>query len=310
MKKTSLLLALSVIAAGSMTAIHLAPAGAAAEPYTWEECDEGWTIVSNSPAGTKPTSPQGPWHRSSPGNAGSTMAFYHGPPYSSNDSEELLTSPVHTWPGGEATVTYFVNYNYEPYPDSAVVEEGIHIEWSSNGNLWTDVAWHGGQQAGYPAFEAHEVKFNAPAGNLQIRFRAISDALVALSGGAVDDVTIPSPKPAAASCTGGGGGGGGGGGTRTITLQSNKKSAPKGTRITLSGKVTGAGCSASKPVKLKSKPANTSRKYQAAGSTKTKSTGAYKFSTVLKRSTTYQAVAPKSGACAAAKSKAVTVKAT
>ncbi len=165
--------------------------------YTFEECDEGWKVVSSS-SSDRPN--QGEWHRAQPGNV-STSAFWNGPPYAGDDSEELLTSPPHVWKGGQVTLSYAVNYFYET-SDTAVTTEGIHVEWSKNGRLWTELAWHGnGINPGWPfAFENQEVTFKAPKGKVFIRFRAISDALVEFGGGAVDDVSLNAPRPAAAEC--------------------------------------------------------------------------------------------------------------
>ena len=197
--RARLSLAVSLVLIAVFTVPLLGTSKAAGHTYTWETCDEGWKIVSTS---TAPT-PKSAWHRDSPGSATSTMAMYNGPPYAGTDAQEVLTSPAHVWDGGEMAITFDAAYNYEPYPESAVVEEGIHVEWSKDGRNWTDVLWLGGTSTGYPTFIPKEVRFSPPAGYVQIRFRAISDALGELSGGAVDNVAVPADPSSSVSCDGG-----------------------------------------------------------------------------------------------------------
>lgn len=300
--RASLLVALLAIPA------FFVPSGSSAQAtttYTWEQCDEGWTIESQSSAPT----PASAWHRAEPGNPPSLMAMYNGPPYAGTDATELLTSAPHQWGGGSVNLMFFAKYNYEPYPESAVVEEGIHVEWSVNGFDWKDEKWLGGTSVGYPAFVEESVTFNAPAGPLQIRFRAISDALVEFSGGAVDDVTINAPTPAKAVCEGAAGGGSGGGGSsRSISIQASKSRVPAGAKVNISGKVTGAGCDKGKPVKLASRRAGT-RRFRTIASSSTNQQGGYKFTTVVRRTSDYRTIATKVGECPVAKSKIVRVRA-
>lgn len=171
------------------------PAGSAPSvTYTWEGCDQGWKVTSQSaqPTGTSE------WHRGNPGDASAT-AFYNGPPYAGSDAHEYLTSPKHRWKGGKVTLKYAVNYNYESAATRAT-EEGIHVEWSRNGRVWKRLAFYGETNVGYPAFEHHQHKFRVPRGKLFIRFHVMSDALVEHAGGAVDNVVLSTRAPRASKC--------------------------------------------------------------------------------------------------------------
>ena len=195
MKKRAVLV-LASAAAVLLQAVPGTPAGSAPSvTYTWEACDQGWKVTTQS---SSPT-PNSEWHRANPGDA-STTAFYNGPPYAGGDAHEYLTSPAHRWKGGKVTLKYAINYNYESAATRAA-EEGIHVEWSRNGRTWKRLAFWGETNVGYPAFEHKTHKFKAPRGKLFIRFHAMSDALVENSGGAVDNVILNTKAPAASKCS-------------------------------------------------------------------------------------------------------------
>ena len=189
-----LTLAITAILTGAFFLTPAAPSGGAAGVlYTWESCDQGWKSVEQSPTPT----PNSKWHRAAPG-ATSTMALYNGPPYAGDDSNEYLTSAAHRWRGGRLTLSFDINYNYEPAATRAA-EEGIHVEWSRNARTWKRLAFYGETNAGYPAFEHHALKFKAPRGKVYIQFHALSDALAQFNGGAVDNVKLTGVRPPAAS---------------------------------------------------------------------------------------------------------------
>ena len=84
-------------------------------------------------------------------------------------------------------------------PDRPVLDERDDLDgrkrwiWDPVTNDWSDQLAFDGQNAGYPAFAAEKVAFNAPAGSLQIRFRFASDQLISsplYTGVHVDDVAI------------------------------------------------------------------------------------------------------------------------
>jgi hypothetical protein len=98
-------------------------------------------------------------------------------------------------------------------------------------------------------------------------------------------------------------------GQRSISLSSSKSSVSAGSRVRLSGKISGDdGCTDAQTVKLKAKPKG-QRKFKGVGSATTDSNGSYRFRKRVSRTTTYRAVAPRNGACVKAKSGTTTVKA-
>jgi hypothetical protein len=98
-------------------------------------------------------------------------------------------------------------------------------------------------------------------------------------------------------------------GRRSISLNSNKRAVPSGSRVRLSGRIDGDdGCTDAQTVNLKARPSG-KRKFKTAGSTTTDSNGSYRFRKRVSRKTTYRAVAPRNGACEKARSGTVTVRA-
>ncbi|HEY7875509.1 MAG TPA: hypothetical protein VIG64_10355, partial [Actinomycetota bacterium] len=98
-------------------------------------------------------------------------------------------------------------------------------------------------------------------------------------------------------------------GQRNISLRSSKSSVPKGSRVKLSGRISGDDtCTDAQTVKLKARSQG-SRKFKATGTKTTDSNGAFSFRKKVKRRTTYRAIAPRDGACVKAKSSTVTVNA-
>jgi hypothetical protein len=98
-------------------------------------------------------------------------------------------------------------------------------------------------------------------------------------------------------------------GHRSVSLRSNKSPVQAGTKVRLSGRVSGDdSCTGAQTVKLKSRK-HGGGKFKGAGTATTSSTGKFKFNKKVKRSTDYRAVAPRAGSCSKAKSKVVTVRA-
>lgn len=98
-------------------------------------------------------------------------------------------------------------------------------------------------------------------------------------------------------------------GQRSISLRSSKSSVSAGSRVRLSGHISGDdGCTDAQTVKLKARPKG-SRKFKGAGTATTDSNGDYGLRKRVSKTTTYRAVTPRNGACVKAKSGTVTVKA-
>jgi hypothetical protein len=98
-------------------------------------------------------------------------------------------------------------------------------------------------------------------------------------------------------------------GQRSISLRSSKSSVASGARVRLSGKISGDdACSDAQTVKLKARKKG-SRRFKGAGTATTDSNGSYRLRKRVTRTTTFRAVAPRSGACVKATSRNVTVKA-
>jgi hypothetical protein len=99
-------------------------------------------------------------------------------------------------------------------------------------------------------------------------------------------------------------------GQRSISLSSSKSSVSSGSRVRLSGRITGDdACTDAQTVKLKARPKG-SNKFKGAGIATTDSNGSYRFRKRVSRTTTYRTVAPRNGACVKAKSGTERVRAT
>ena len=169
--------------------------------YAFDACDEGWEAADDHPA------IQETWVRSAPGHE-SEEAFHVGPPYPpgiGNPDDEInatLTSAAHTAPGGNVAVSYYVNHKLETDFDY------LYFEWSSDGEAWTTVDTLNGESAGFPAFVRKESVIPAPAGQLFLRFRLLSDQNASgdnLVDGemGVDTVSVSLDRPAGTACEGG-----------------------------------------------------------------------------------------------------------
>lgn len=98
-------------------------------------------------------------------------------------------------------------------------------------------------------------------------------------------------------------------GDRTISIQSNKSTANKGSKARITGQIDGSSaCESGQAVKLKAKRLNRG-KFRTVSSTTTDSAGSYKFNVVVRFSKKYRAVAPAAGACEKASSRVITIRA-
>jgi hypothetical protein len=97
-------------------------------------------------------------------------------------------------------------------------------------------------------------------------------------------------------------------GGRTITIQSSKKTVSKGSKVTLSGRISGSdACSNQQGVKIQAKKLNGGR-FHTVAKTSTNGDGEYDVRKRVKSSKKFRALAPKAGPCSKARSKAITVR--
>jgi hypothetical protein len=97
-------------------------------------------------------------------------------------------------------------------------------------------------------------------------------------------------------------------GDRSISIQSNKSTARKGSRVRISGSIDGStACESDQVVKLKAKRLNRGR-FRTISSTTTDSDGSYLFTPIIRISKKYRTVAPVAGACEKASSRVITIR--
>ena len=194
-------LALVIVTAGLLALPILSGIGTAQTTsptiYTFEECEEGWTTVSDS---TLPIAPA--WERSSPGHE-SEFAFYLAD-YIDLQSESLI-SPVHASSGKEITVSYFLSHDIEAADADGTIYDNLTFDWSTDGETWENLKTYTGQNESFPEFIEDSATFTPPAGPFQVRFHFTSDesnssVTEGYAGTAVDDVKIPTARPEDATC--------------------------------------------------------------------------------------------------------------
>ena len=162
-----------------------------AGPYGFELGAEGWTTAQSG-------NPLHAWKRAAPG-ATSGTSFQVTPYF--DESTATLASPAVDQPGGWTFVSFQNKRDTEPGFDFLTVEystDGTHWRaakwiWDPVTGDWSDQLAFDANNAGYPAFAAEKVAFNAPAGPLQVRFRFSADQLISsplYTGVWVDDVAI------------------------------------------------------------------------------------------------------------------------
>jgi hypothetical protein len=148
-----------------------------AGPFDFETDAEGWEATS--------TSDTSEWKLAPPGNA--SAQSFQDVPYTDDTSAALVSPKLELPEPSSVKVSWFQRYDTEPCCDY------FSIEWSSDGKVWNAANAVAGQNADFPNFSPAEVTFVAPAGDLYIRFRMASDALVsapAYSGAAIDQILI------------------------------------------------------------------------------------------------------------------------
>ncbi|MBW3665694.1 MAG: cell wall-binding repeat-containing protein, partial [Actinobacteria bacterium] len=141
--------------------------------FTFETGPEGWTTSTN-----KITTR---WQVAPPGDA-SGQSFQI--PVYDNESTAMLTSPAISHTGGPVKLQWSQRTNSEEGFDF------LNVEWSVGGELYHGLVGFSGMNESYPQFDPHEIAFEAPPGDLYIRFRFSSDQLVNQEGVYVDNVVV------------------------------------------------------------------------------------------------------------------------
>ena len=99
-------------------------------------------------------------------------------------------------------------------------------------------------------------------------------------------------------------------GGRSITINSDRNKAQRGSRVTFSGRIDGGdACSASQGVKIKARKPNGGR-WRTVASDSTNGSGQYSVKERVRKTKQYRAVAPKNGPCNKARSNTIRVRIT
>lgn len=147
-----------------------------AGPFDFETGPEGWTPTST---GTQN------WQLQPPGNNSSQS--WQVAPYTDDTSFQLV-SPKFKLPARST-----VKVSWAERRDTEECCDYLSVEWSSDGHVWHSAAAVAGKNPDFPNFTAVNSTFVAPAGDLFVRFRLTSDALVsspAYTGVAVDTILL------------------------------------------------------------------------------------------------------------------------
>ena len=169
--------------------------GQAYASYDFESGAQGWTT------GGLPT-----WARGAPGHDGSghdtsTGSAYavSGPTGYLDNMDATLVSPKVGTDAGSAVVQWQMRLDTEAGYDT------VSVEWSRDGQSWTTLGTYSGRNSGYPSWARYAVAFDSPGGDVQVRFRFLSDSLCSGAGGPVcaspsgwdgvhvDDVAVGKP---------------------------------------------------------------------------------------------------------------------
>lgn len=170
-------------------------------PFGYELDAQGWTVSSSGLVAGVPILE---WSRK-PLGAGNSLWSFGVSPYGDQTSTSAV-SPKMTTTGGWAFVDFQSKRDYE----SQCVCDYMVVEYSSDGQTWAAAPWiwdagtsswsdelvFAGSRAknkDFPAFTLEKVAFQAPAGDLWIRFRLTSDDNVSTppyTGNWIDDVLI------------------------------------------------------------------------------------------------------------------------
>ncbi|WP_270887059.1 WD40/YVTN/BNR-like repeat-containing protein [Pedococcus sp. 5OH_020] len=169
--------------------------GQAYASYDFESDAQGWT------AGGTPTWLRGtPGHGTDAAEAPGGQAFsVSGPTGYLDNLDATLSSPKMAAPAGNAVVQWWMRLDTEAGFDT------VAVEWSSDGSTWKTLGTYSGKNPGAPGWSRYAVPFTAPGGDVQVRFRFVSDSLCSGLGGPVcsstsgwdgvhvDDVAVGAP---------------------------------------------------------------------------------------------------------------------
>ncbi|HEU4811203.1 MAG TPA: choice-of-anchor J domain-containing protein [Nocardioides sp.] len=146
------------------------------------------------------------WSQGSPGHgadsagndSGSSWAIA-GPTGYVDNMDASLVSPAQAVPGGDTVLQWWSRMDTEGGFDF------VEVEWSTDGSTWKPLGTFSGKNEAYPGWSRYAVGFDAPSGDVQVRFHFTSDSLCSALGGPlcssvagwdgvrVDDVTLGSP---------------------------------------------------------------------------------------------------------------------
>jgi hypothetical protein len=163
----------------------------------FESATDGWVSVG-APSN---------WTRGAPGHAagqdtadGKAFAIAGATGYL-DASDADLTSPKIAVPAGRTIVQFAQKMDTEGGFDIT------SLEWSRDGTTWTKLATYSGKNVNYPSWDRRWVTFDAPAGEIQLRFHFHSDEICSGAGGPIcaqpegwagirlDDVVVGSVAP-------------------------------------------------------------------------------------------------------------------
>ena len=165
-----------------------------AGPFGFENPNDGWTVTSTDSLHVTE------WKRSTTFSNSPPTSFAVSP-YTQQNSTSLA-SPRFNHPGGWLFVDFQLRNNSEVDHcgcDVTVIEwstDGVNWKasnwaWDPAASEWTSQTAYEGQNRSYPLFSAEKVAINAPAAStLQVRFRFVSDQLLATEGVYIDDVKV------------------------------------------------------------------------------------------------------------------------
>ena len=149
----------------------VAERGVVAGPFGFETDEEGWTVDIASP-GVPPTT----WSRTTPGRASESSfgAVRYG-----DLADTSLTSPPLAVPGGEVVLSWWNAFDLE---GGGYDEVEVSVS-TDGGETFEVLDVLGGQNVGYPEFSREEATFDAPAGEVVVRFLLYSDEICSGMGG-------------------------------------------------------------------------------------------------------------------------------
>jgi hypothetical protein len=171
--------------------------GTAYSSYDFEAGPQGWS-ASGLPS----------WQQGSPGHGtdesdapGGSAYSVSGPVGYVDNMDTTMTSPDIAAPAGSTLLQWWMKLDTEGGFDF------VSAQWSADGTTWNTLGSYSGKNAAAPGWERFAVPFDAPGGNIQVRFQFTSDSLCSGAGGPVcssvggwdgvhvDDVTVGQPAP-------------------------------------------------------------------------------------------------------------------